>query len=217
MTTIKDDSVRAPDFDTLADLKGGHSDMSTLDDASELLQWAIDSIDESLILIDLDYGIRAANQEARRRRCSSDEGTKHCYQLLHGRDHPCSAYGDPCPLEQIRQHMGKVCVTHQTSWDASEVLELTAWPLLDSDGGLRGILERARGLADNRGSVEKRALERRLESLSLVANGVAHDFGNVLTTLQGTVELGTSNPRASPSRMWDGVVMDGTKKWVVDD
>ena len=58
-----------------------------------------------------------------------------------------------------------------------------------ADGGMAGIVHVLRDITDERRRTDEAARAGKLESLGLLAGGIAHDFGNLLTALVGNVTM----------------------------
>jgi PAS domain S-box-containing protein len=68
-------------------------------------------------------------------------------------------------------------------------IEESAEPLCDEDGRTIGMVLAFRDITDTLRIQEERAKAARLESLGLLAGGMAHDFNNVLTAVMGNVSM----------------------------
>jgi len=117
------------------------------DAAHELLQAAIDGVDNPVMLIGADYQVRLANQAARDGYFPGEEREPlHCYQVFHHRDTPCGGLEHPCPLDEVRESLRPVTMMHQHTRQDGEkrFVEISASPLLGQDGTLTGIVESVR-------------------------------------------------------------------------
>src|SRR5207247_10794906 len=68
-------------------------------------------------------------------------------------------------------------------------IEESAAPLRDHEGRTIGMVLAFRDISDSLRIQEERAKAARLESLGLLAGGMAHDFNNVLTSIMGSVSM----------------------------
>ena len=161
------------------------------DASADLLQRTIDGIDEPLMVVGLDHDVRFANRQALGKRGDGRFARHPCFQLLHGWERACPAYGQACPLEEIlrRPRPVRMRQEHVTADGSTRTIELVASPFYGSDGSLEGIIERSSDITDELRRDRELEHAHRLESLGVLAGGVAHDFNNLLAALQGATEL----------------------------
>ncbi len=181
----------APCRIAVSDITEQHQKEAEREATRDLLQRAIDGIDEPILVVGLDHQVRLVNRVAREQRARDRGRPCRCHHLLHGWEHACPAYGHKCPLEEIARLPRPVRTVHEfATEDGSEcTMEIFASPFYGPDGALEGIIERARDITDQL-RIEKE-LERahKIESLGVLAGGVAHDFNNLLTAIQGTTDF----------------------------
>jgi PAS domain S-box-containing protein len=78
-------------------------------------------------------------------------------------------------------------------------IEESAAPLCDRHGQTIGMVLAFRDITDSLKIQEERARAARLESLGLLAGGMAHDFNNILTSIMGNVSLARATlPHTGP-------------------
>ncbi len=78
-------------------------------------------------------------------------------------------------------------------------IEESAAPLCDQEGRTIGMVLAFRDITDALRIQEERAKAARLESLGLLAGGMAHDFNNILTSVMGNVSMARATlPRTGP-------------------
>jgi PAS domain S-box-containing protein len=164
------------------------------------LQSIIDGVTESIMVIDKDYRIRLINKAASEVNVvdlSLPEPLL-CYQVSHQAGKPCMGDEHPCPLQKVLEIKQPVTLVHKHKRaDGTEyALEISASPIIGSDGEISGIIEVGRDITEKlRLENEEREFRARLfqqqkdQSIALIAKGIAHDFNNLLGTVVGNVDL----------------------------
>lgn len=109
------------------------------------IQSVIDSVADSIMVIDKDYNITTMNQAAQKKLdlqfVKNTEQPK-CYEVSHHRDTPCEGDNHPCPLKMVFNSKKTVTVIHNHGHDGvNSFVELTAKPLIDKDGRFNSIVE----------------------------------------------------------------------------
>jgi PAS domain S-box-containing protein len=82
---------------------------------------------------------------------------------------------------------------------------------LRRDGELRGYVKVVRDFTDRRRLDEAVREVQKLESIGVLAAGVAHDFNNVLTAIIGNLSLARSAPPATPLHEVDGLLEEADR------
>lgn len=101
----------------------------------------IDILPDPFVVIDRDYQIMSANQQYMEHYGYSnldDVVGKHCYEVSHHVDSPCSQHGEHCPLETVFE-TGKATQVMHIHYDqsgAEEHVQLNTSPLFDEDGNV---------------------------------------------------------------------------------
>ena len=113
---------------------------------SELLSLVFDNIRENIVVVDAgNYEIHYANpsfleayglplEESRKKRC---------YEVTHGNDQPCHDSREECPV-RLAADTGRVskCVhAHRRKEGESRTIRLAAYPIRESDGTVRRVVE----------------------------------------------------------------------------
>ncbi len=98
----------------------------------------IDILPEPFVIIDRDYKILAANRAYRNHYGVENDDLlgRHCYEVSHRVNAPCSQHGERCPLEEVL-NTGKPCQVihaHYDKDDNEEYVQLQAMPIVDEDG-----------------------------------------------------------------------------------
>ncbi len=171
--------------------------------ARSFMQQVIDSISETLLIIDNDYHILLANKAAKKKfllnGLENDRESPFCYHATHGFDKPCPQTGAIlCPVQEVKKVGLPVSIVHRHKDRHGTVVyeELSATPFFADEGRIGGIIEVGRDISErlrleeeNRKLLRKEAKDRKNQSISTLAGGVAHDFNNNLTAVLGNAEL----------------------------
>lgn len=105
-------------------------------------QQLIDSFPEPFVIIDRDYNIVSANTRYARHygvQQPRELAGRHCYEVSHHLDSPCSQHGEHCPLEELFRSGETIQVMH-VHFDAKgneERVQINASPLFDEQGRLQ--------------------------------------------------------------------------------
>lgn len=171
-----------------------------LETTRAFLQSIIDGVTESIMVIDKDYRIRLINKAATKVHDLDLPlpGSLLCYMISHQADKPCHGDEHPCPLKTVLEIKQPVTLVHKHKrTDGTEyAVEISASPIIGSDGEISGIIEVGRDITEKlRLEKEEREFRARLfqqqkdQSIALIAKGIAHDFNNLLGTVIGNVDL----------------------------
>ncbi|HID61294.1 MAG TPA: GAF domain-containing protein, partial [Anaerolineae bacterium] len=145
--------------------------------ARELLQAALDGVNEPIMVIGLDYQVKLMNRAVRENylRAGASESLC-CYQVSHHRDTPCDGKEHPCPLAQVRESLHSVTVVHEHYRQDGEkrFVEIIASPLFEKDGILTGIIESACDITERKRAEEYLQLRNlELAALNALAQALA--------------------------------------------
>ncbi len=122
-----------------------------LTEKHRFLQTVIDGVADPITVIATDFKVLMMNRVAAETLSgrSYDRNNFCCYELLHQLDRPCQGGDHPCPLEEVRQTGETVTMIHHHKRGKDDrIYELTASPLWNTDGSLRGIIEASRDITD---------------------------------------------------------------------
>ena len=105
----------------------------------------IDTLVEPLVVIDRDFRIVAANRAyCRHYGVDKDQVVgRHCYQVSHGCDAPCSQHGEQCPKEHVfaTRRATQVMHIHVGPDGGDEYVQLNASPVFDEQGEVLYMVE----------------------------------------------------------------------------
>ena len=113
---------------------------------SEFLSLVFDNIRENIVVVDAgNYVILHANQSFLESYGISLEESrkKRCYEVTHRIDKPCHDSGEECPV-RLAADTGRVskCVhVHKRKEGESQTIRLAAYPIRESDGTVRRVVE----------------------------------------------------------------------------
>ncbi|MCJ7615865.1 MAG: PAS domain S-box protein, partial [Desulfobacterales bacterium] len=162
----------------------------------EKLNAMIESIGDHMSMMDKELNIIWANKIAKKL-FGNDIIGKKCFEVYHKRNSPCEPY--PC-LTRKAFLDGKVHEHHTEVIDKNGEIKhfhCTANIVLrDKDEKSKAVIEISRDITDlKRTEDEKKKLEtqllavQKMEALSTLAGGIAHDVNNLLMGIQGNVSL----------------------------
>ncbi len=103
-------------------------------------QQIINILPDPFVVIDRNYRIIAANVGYQRRHGANGAELigRHCYEVSHHLDAPCSQHGEHCPLESalVTKEPVHVMHVHFNGEGREELVQLHAVPLLDDEGNV---------------------------------------------------------------------------------
>jgi len=147
-------------------------------------QRTFDAIPDIITIQDPDFTILQTNRAGRE--FFSQNGSiigRHCYTLFHGINTPCTN----CPVSRVHQkgesHLEEVEHPLLDKW-----FQVSSSPIF-TDGRLRYVVHVARDITEQK-AMERNFLQaQKMESVGRLAGGVAHDFNNILSAINGYAEL----------------------------
>jgi diguanylate cyclase (GGDEF)-like protein/PAS domain S-box-containing protein len=136
-----------------------------LDQSREFLQTVLDSMNDEVLIIDVDnFSILRANAAFQERHGVREEAIigKKCYKITHNRQDICQPPDDICPLVEAVK-TGRFATAEHTHSDArgKQYVEVSTSPIRDTDGRISRIDHVTRDITER-----KRAAER-IEHLAL--------------------------------------------------
>ena len=154
----------------------------------------LDALGEEVLILDPAYKIVYVNQKFLENRGKSIAEVigRYCYQVTHNLDKPCHMFGEPCPLnEAMKDQLPDKVIHSYEDKDKKRYFELTASPLKDKKGGLKGIIELFRDITDRekekKESEEKyrNLIEKSNDAIAIVQDNRIKLFNQKLVELTG--------------------------------
>jgi len=148
VVTVEKDENSCPIslYGIIVDITEKKETQLALEKEHNYLQSVIDSIPDSVMLINENYTIDLMNKAARKnleQANIADSLKPKCYEVSHQRETPCESEAHPCPLEEAQRTkaLQKVIHRHKDSDGYDKYVELTATPMFDKKGDFSGIIE----------------------------------------------------------------------------
>ena len=107
-----------------------------------------------------------------------------CCKLLHGAEEPIPK----CPLQKMRRSLKRETAEFYLA-DRDLWIMGTADPVLGADGSLCGAVHSVRNITEIKKMEAEILKAKKLESLGVLAGGIAHDYNNILAIILGNLAL----------------------------
>ncbi len=119
---------------------------------------------------------------------------KKCYEVFHDRDAPCADCPGRLAIEQGT--LQRMEMPWKVTGDQQKWLEVFAYPVRDEAGDVIQVVEFIRDITARKEAEEERdnlanqlAFSQKMEAVGTLAGGVAHDFNNILSAINGYAEM----------------------------
>lgn len=151
-----------------------------------------DLIQDDVMVIDLNYRILDINDILLTKLGLKREEVigRHCYEISHHQDTPCSGEDHPCPLAEVKETQEHARVTHIHLDKNNQKIycSISCYPLFENNE-LVGVVEVTKDITKD--ITWKKSLMRqdKFVSLGRLSAGVAHEVNNPLTTILTTAML----------------------------
>jgi PAS domain S-box-containing protein len=159
------------------------------------LKGILNGIQDGISVHDSQYTILEANEtiEAWYKDQMPLVGKK-CYEVYHNRPSPCES----CPSrDAFSQGVLQRCeLPRQVAGGSPRWLEVFAYPVRDEKGEVIQVVEFIRDITEKKQAEEERdslanqlIFAQKMEAVGTLAGGVAHDFNNILSAINGYAEM----------------------------
>ncbi len=158
-----------------------------LHQASAMYKMVINElIREDVLVINFDHRIVDVNKNLLEKLgLTRDEVVgRHCYEITHHRDLPCSGDKHPCPLQKTLESHQPYQTTHvHLDKNNREIYyAISTYPLFE-EGDVIGAIEISRDITKEINVQKTLMRQEKLASLGRLSAGVAHEINNPMTTI----------------------------------
>jgi PAS domain S-box-containing protein len=174
----------------LNDLKHSLS-MKEAAQQKEYLENIIDSMDDSIMVVDQGYRIVTANRAFLTKTKLSKEEVmgQFCYMVLHQSATPCNGIGS-CQMEKVFREGGlqKTIYSYQEETVGERWVEVYFSPLRNQQGEIIQVIEVMRDITERKQLEAHLIHSERLASLGMLASGISHEIKNPLASITTALE-----------------------------
>lgn len=158
-----------------------------LHEASAMYKMVInDLIQEDVMVINCDYRIVDMNKSLLEKLgLTHDEVVgRHCYEITHRQEMPCSGDHHPCPLLETLETKKPYQTTHVhlDKNDREHYHAISTYPLFE-EGDVIGAIEISRDITKDINVQKTLMQQEKLASIGRLSAGVAHEINNPMTTI----------------------------------
>ncbi len=149
-----------------------------LQEQHNFLHKVLESLTHPLYVVDAnDYSVKLANTAARSQGLIEDAK---CYFSIHGLSEPCRGSDHVCPIEQVKRAKAAVTIehVHVCSKQARRVVEVHAYPILDSHGNVGQVIQSILDVT------ERRQAENSLRDLLEMSSNIIQNIPSGLLIFQ---------------------------------
>ncbi|MDR3556299.1 MAG: ATP-binding protein [Syntrophobacteraceae bacterium] len=143
-------------------------------------------VDKSFVIKDINKDIMGTTGLRR-----EDMIGRHCFDVAHGADEPCSKRGDACQLQEVfKTGIPQICRHEHNTQDGSKVwVDILFSALKDDSGEITHVIEASRDVTKEVELRQQFRQAQKMEAIGTLAGGIAHDFNNIIGIIQGYSEL----------------------------
>jgi len=157
------------------------------------LETIMNSIEDHMMVIDLDYRIIEVNRALLEMVGSRREDVvgKHCYEVSHHLKEPCSSPDHPCPLIDAVKMSKSASATHvHFDKDGREhYIHVVCHPLFDDEGKVHRVIDLSRDITKEINARTRLLHDDKMTSLGKLSASVVHEINNPLTGILNFIKL----------------------------
>jgi two-component system NtrC family sensor kinase len=158
-----------------------------LREASAMYNMVInDLIQEDVMVISFDHRIVDINKSMLEKLGMERDSVigRHCYEITHRQNTPCSGEKHPCPLVRTLETQKPYQTTHLhlDKHDHERYYSISTYPLFE-DGDVIGAIEISRDITKEINVQKTLMHQERLAAIGRLSAGVAHEINNPMTTI----------------------------------
>uniref|UniRef100_A0A7V4G9D6 histidine kinase n=1 Tax=Desulfobacca acetoxidans TaxID=60893 RepID=A0A7V4G9D6_9BACT len=157
------------------------------------LETIVNGIEDHMMVIDLDYRVLEVNRALLEMVGLKREEVvgKHCYEVSHHLNEPCTIPDHPCPLKDAVASGKAASATHiHFDKDGREhYYHVVCHPLFDEDGRVRQVVDLSRDITQEIVARTKLLHDDKMTSLGKLSASVVHEINNPLTGILNLVKL----------------------------
>jgi PAS domain S-box-containing protein len=157
------------------------------------LETIVNGIEDHMMVIDLDYRVLEVNRALLEMVGLKREEVvgKHCYEVSHHLNEPCTIPDHPCPLQTAVASGRAASATHiHFDKDGREhYYHVVCHPLFDEDGRVHQVVDLSRDITQEIVARTKLLHDDKMTSLGKLSASVVHEINNPLTGILNLVKL----------------------------
>ncbi|MBF0103093.1 MAG: response regulator [Desulfobacterales bacterium] len=174
-------------MNTLLEGKKNTMNLHDNDNSFSFQNWEVvlNSISDWICIIDTDYCIQQTNQMVTEfiGKHPKDVIGKNCFEAVHGLNIPI----DQCPVKEVKKTLQSKEIDLQlpdTRW-----WRIKVDPLKNTQGQLVAYIHIVRDITEFKKMIAESIINEKLESIGILAGGLAHDYNNLLAIIMGNLSM----------------------------
>ncbi|MCP4679143.1 MAG: PAS domain-containing protein [Deltaproteobacteria bacterium] len=158
----------------------------------------IDTLPNSVMVINADFVVIAANKAAREWTKVDTLGfdTLKCHKVLYNSNKPCDSSKRRCPIKEVISTETPVTLTHNLCMDGSIVHEIHVAPFREEPGQTAQFIISCHDITEFMGTEKERKKldawlrqQQKLEAIDTLSGGVAHEINNPIHGIMNYARL----------------------------